>query len=83
MYFKNDDNPNLFTRESFLDVWDAVKDSKGFREMFYWDYSPASNRFDKTIDTTFIASPHFQLEVLKWKIGADKVEKVIEGGNDE
>ena len=75
-------NPNLFTRESFLDVFKAVKD-RGFEK-----YAKANSLFCRVhtikdsegyrqeislvwIDPYIIASPHFQLSVLGWLLEKD------------
>ena len=63
-------NPNLFIRESFLGVWDTVKDREGFKEEFMLQGYLMRN--------STIASPHFQLEVLKWLLGEDKVREVLD-----
>jgi hypothetical protein len=61
-------NPSLFTRSAFLDVWDAV-----FEEKEDLANSIFSGYYERHgIDFQHIASPHFQLEVLKWLASMDK-----------
>ena len=63
-------NPNLFTRSAFLDVFEAVKDSGWFKGLNWVSYK-------RDISCDAIASPSFQLEVLRWQIGEDKVKEVL------
>lgn len=70
-------NPNYFTRESFLDVWDAVKDREDFFEKFLVCGNPdAYSGITYDIPTFHIASPHFQYEVLRW-LDPEGLEKVM------
>lgn len=63
---------NLFTPESFLTVWNAVKDREDFRKQHYTAYGifvgsgKDNSHTAYRIDFNLIASPHFQYEVLKW-----------------
>lgn len=72
-------NPNLFSSDwqGFGVVWEAVNDDQGFIQNFSY------NNYLNAIEYRFIIPPHFQLEVLKWLVGADKVEKVVKGGEND
>jgi hypothetical protein len=56
----DDSNPNLFTPEAFLTVWDAVKDRED------WLEGDSNIRMDGLIYKDEIASPKFQLSILEW-----------------
>ncbi|MCK5563661.1 MAG: hypothetical protein KAJ07_00305 [Planctomycetes bacterium] len=81
-YYKIDcENPNLFDSEGigFFKVWRAVKDRED------WLKANTPIRMDGLIHKKEIASPHFQLSVLKWLYQDDigRVEKVLEKGKEE
>jgi hypothetical protein len=74
-------SPNLFTRSAFLDVWDAVKDNH--YPDFFMKFCEIKRHEEGDwkwvgMDEQLIATPYFQLEVLKWKIGANKVREVLD-----
>lgn len=68
-------NPNLFIPESFLTVWDVVKDRDWF-ERFLHVYVDVVRRNNEN-GLKIIASPHFQLEVLKW-LNPEGLAKIME-----
>ena len=75
------DNPDLFTRSAFLDVFDAVKDREGFQVTWgHWHNLDAVNEevIYVSISMNDIASPFFQYEVLKMLLEQDS-----EGGRLE
>lgn len=76
---------NLFSRSAFLDVFDAVKDREDFVKRFC--ITEKMGLFGIRVDfmrKREIASPHFQLEVLKWLLEKDgrlgELEEVMKGG---
>ena len=66
-------NPNLFTHERFLDVFEAVKDRDDFIKKFY-----VARTF---IWPSTVASPHFQLEVALW-LNKEDVERILKEGRE-
>ena len=66
-------NPNLFSRSAFLDVFDAVKDRHRKHEWiaFMMRAFGVHNIRMLSLNRDIIASPHFQLEVLKWLLEKD------------
>lgn len=74
-------NPNLFTRESFMDIFDAV-----MKECPRFFDSNRSHGWD-CIKRDLIAVPHLQLEVLRWLLEQDnegeRLQEIIEKGEGE
>ena len=65
-----------------MDVFDAVKDREDWKKLRLililneeWELGQAP--WDKVI-----AVPHFQLAVLRWLIGDEKVDAVLKGGGE-
>ena len=74
-------NPNLFNSwEGFGKVWEVVKDREDWQAHFML-FKPY------LIHTSFIATPHFQLEVLMWLLEQEgrlgELEEKIGGEEDE
>lgn len=87
----SDHNPNLFTRESFLDVFDAVKKtplilctgSLRSTEKLQVSLHPEGDWKFAGFDFYYIASPRFQYLLLKWLLEQDnegeRLTSILEG----
>jgi len=67
-------NPNLFTPESFLIVFNAVKDREDWKEEFIDEETGTI-----TFDTSYINAPIFQYLTLEWLLEKEGRVEELEG----